>query len=822
LQALRGVLPTVRQLAALDPATTPLALARVLGGFVGICQLLPTSSSLEWDLFDSASWPSDQNAVQAAVLAQARDLSSELAVPSPANLSHRRVFLIAGCNRRTVVGLRRHDDSGAFVYLTSRQGDGTVPLESAHLDHAIPYFLDELHGALPHHPAVLRAIQDILSQGDTNALDHSPPTFYGSDAESQLEQALAAGEPFDGRQGSALRSAEIRRMLQPFVVPLEPEALATTRSLPREFLAPEASPAEGDAWSRLTISRVRQRRLEIHLAQGSITDVDARAYVLGLFREVTPSGAAAAVDRQLDGAISDFTQRRMFGGHVGELFVLPAGRRQLRADMVVFAGLGSFDGFRDEVVCVTAENVARLMIRTRVENLATVLIGAGTGTNVAGAVENMLRGFVWAIIDADVDQNFRRVTLCELDAERYQLIRQTLFRLAGTPLFDSVEVSFTELRPVPAPSVTFVAPEQKLRDSITTTPEPVYLIVRQEKVDTRRVAFSSSLLPPTSKAAILSDSVLVELSKLNQHLASLDSESLTFASLDSFGQEWTAAVLPPSIAAVLPKFQDRHLVVVHDADSSRLPWETMRLAKWSPARTAGLSHRYLADNLSVAKYLEQRRRDEQLHVLLIIDPTETLPGAESEARLIDTLLQQHPGFRVDTIRGQAGTRQKVLKAISSGEYDVLHYAGHAYFNPTTRSESGILCAHHEVLSGADLSRAAHLPSLVFFNACESARVRQRRAKKTDADVDKLKQMQVGFAEAMMRGGVANYVGTYWPVADAAAETFGVTFYGDILAGKSLGDAVLRARRTLFGQRELDWADYVHYGDHRFQVKLPPS
>ena len=30
---------------------------------------------------------------------------------------------------------------------------------------------------------------------------------------------------------------------------------------------------------------------------------------------------------------------------------------------------------------------------------------------------------------------------------------------------------------------------------------------------------------------------------------------------------------------------------------------------------------------------------------------------------------------------------------------------------------------------------------------------------------------VGFAESLMRAGVANYVGTYWPVGDDAADEF---------------------------------------------------
>ena len=55
---------------------------------------------------------------------------------------------------------------------------------------------------------------------------------------------------------------------------------------------------------------------------------------------------------------------------------------------------------------------------------------------------------------------------------------------------------------------------------------------------------------------------------------------------------------------------------------------------------------------------------------------------------------------------------------------------------------------------------------------------------------------VGFAEAFLRGGIANYVGTYWPVNDAAAEKFADVFYKKLLDGKSLGEAILSGRKEL--------------------------
>jgi CHAT domain-containing protein len=79
---------------------------------------------------------------------------------------------------------------------------------------------------------------------------------------------------------------------------------------------------------------------------------------------------------------------------------------------------------------------------------------------------------------------------------------------------------------------------------------------------------------------------------------------------------------------------------------------------------------------------------------------------------------------------------------------------------------------------------------------------------------------VGFAEAFLRGGVANYVGTYWPVGDAAAKSFATKFYTEVLKpGTTIGAALRAARAEVRGIKgTIDWADYIHYGNQSFVLK----
>src|SRR5205823_11996521 len=77
-----------------------------------------------------------------------------------------------------------------------------------------------------------------------------------------------------------------------------------------------------------------------------------------------------------------------------------------------------------------------------------------------------------------------------------------------------------------------------------------------------------------------------------------------------------------------------------------------------PTRRSSDLHRYLADNLSVAKYLEKRRQADIVEVLLIVDPTMTLDGAKKEEARILKVFQKFSKLHVTKIEGEDGSRQR--------------------------------------------------------------------------------------------------------------------------------------------------------------------
>ncbi|HEY7760642.1 MAG TPA: CHAT domain-containing protein [Burkholderiales bacterium] len=811
VQTMRAQGDTVKKLAFLDQRHDAQELvADVLAPMPGFCQLLPSPERFNAiDLFDAKRWPASRPHPQAEVLRQVPGVLKKLAG------ADERFTLIAGINRETVTGVRKDEQKDEFVFQLSMAGDGTVPLALAELPGVkATYYIEETHGSLPNNKIVARAVADILSTGATSLLPSTVSAVRREVTREVSESALATQHPYPGRRQARLSQRELREVLSEFVS-------AETRDAEQPMAAAEAAAAAADLaqrFDRLVIGRRRQHRMDLRLALGDVGDVNATALMIGIYRSVAPSGAAKAIDARLDGAITELTQRRMFSGNVGEVFLLPTAQRAVRADMVGFIGLGAFDTFTEEVLRIAAENAIRTLVLGGVYDVATVLIGGGSGAGARSAVENLLAGFVKGLMDTDAGHRFRCLTVCEGDPQRYEEIKRELFRLSSTSLFDELEVTFFEER---LPPVAAVAPAGR---RAAARPDPVYLLVRQEGKTASRLELRTSVLGAGGKATVVSGVRQLKRTDLDGKLDELQTSGFRFDRAPVYGRELASLVVSDEALAALAALKDRHVVVVHDAESSRIPWELLAVAGGGQstallAKEGGLSRRYVADNLSVAKWLEERRQDLELNLLLVVNPTLDLDGAEEEGRRVRELLAGEPAVRIDELRGRDASRPALERAFRSGKYDVIHYAGHAFFDEADPAASGILCAGKAVLSGRDLAGLGNLPALVFFNACEAGRVRRAgRAGQAAPSMRERIDRNVGLAEAFLRGGVANYVGTYWPVGDEPAKLFAEQFYRSLMQGQSIGDALLAGRRTVWDRKSVDWADYIHYGSHDFVLK----
>lgn len=796
VQALRGVYPTVRKLAALDLQHDAEDLARIIFRTLpSLHELLPDPARAPGpDLFDPAEWPDDGLRPDHALLSAAASARRHWPAADP------RCLHIVGVRQETVTRVERRN--GGFRYRVERAGDGTVPVTLATMPGAAHWYVAEKHGGLPNNGRVISAVVDLLRRGVTDRLPSTTRRARTPSGRTVGEAALRRVAPHKVRWQDLSQDAR-RRLLEPVVSP-EFHGVVPLQALSAQPMTAHAR------------SAARRRRIELRLDPGSIVDANARALVLGVYRNVDPSGAAAAVDERLGGAVREFTLRRMFSGHLGQVFVLPTPRSPLLAELVLFAGLGDFDGFGPEAQEFVAENVVRTFARTRVEDFATVLFGTGSGVPVVEALEWQLQGFLNGLRRADPEGIVRRITVCEIDRRRFVALQKTMPRLLGRLAGDDLEIVVDEAMPA-APAAAMPRRSEAASRRGAWIADPVYLMVTLEEPDRIHWDCRASLLTAGAKAAVLSGTTRLRRAELRASLAQIAPGALSARSLTRLGRELARLLLPPSVRDGLQAMARRPLVIVHDREASLVPWETLRIGDAHPALEQGLSRRYASEGLSVARWREDRRPGERFRMLLAVNPTLDLPGAAEEGSQLRESLLGH-GVQLEVLEGGTATRERLLSELAAGTFDALHFAGHAFYDATRPGRSGLVCAGGTVLRGEDLRGIGDLPALVFFNACEAARIRRpgpgpRRALRG-------LERSSSLAEGFLDGGVANFIGTHWPVGDAAALGFSTRLYTRLLDGASLGEAMLEARRHVRDLRSVDWADYVHYGNPAFQLRLP--
>lgn len=844
VQAFRGVHDLASKIAGIDLTHTSLELTeKVFSTFPGLAQMLPLepiANGLDWHA--AGIWPASPR-IRPDVLKEADNVEALLAPPGP------DWHLIAGIHQRTIIRAERNPDGG-LRYRESYAGDGTVPLASARIAEVRDrtYFVEHAHGTLTMNKLVQRAVVELF-RGETNivlskkepAIQADPPDWI---TEPQMAtRAHAAAAIRSTRVVTPTVSEAAERLRRVLATPLTTgEQVATPLEAAAELRAPTAAGpalrAEPTAQGYV-VSRETQLYLEIELVHGDIAQVESEAIVLPKFQNMDLGSAAQSVDACMDGVLADLMQRRMFTANVGEIFALPAARHAVRTDLVVLAGLGPMDGFLKapadfawETFELVAENVLRTLLSAGVTEFATILFAhlsdAGPGVMQRG-LAHLMQGFLRGLTDVSAHERrrFRRVSLCESDPVRFQNLREALHGLLRTELFDAVKVRLDE-RVLPPPSA-FDHRSMAAGAAGVAGRDPAYLFVRGSRVG-REVHFETTFASPRGRAATFRETQRVAADDLQAALdlvkpSSWD-DSVSLAEVAQAGTQLAALVLHPIIRDALVLDGESPLILVHDEEASRIPWETLRLGadgELLPACAGGLSRQYAASDLSIAKWREERRRAEKLSVLLIVNPTGDLDGAKDEGQRIRAQFAGSRDVELKVVEQAEATRPRLLELFRSGKFDVVHYAGHAFFDPDAPERSGILCAPKNesdpsVLSGADLAGLGQLPMLVFFNACESARVRGgANDGKPKKHPDRVRGM-VSFAEAFMRGGVASFVGTYWPVGDAAATTFATSFYESILLGHPLGSVVTTARQALHKTKTADWADYLHYGSPNFILK----
>ncbi|MDE2817679.1 MAG: leucyl aminopeptidase [Chloroflexota bacterium] len=171
--------------------------------------------------------------------------------------------------------------------------------------------------------------------------------------------------------------------------------------------------------------------MNVATAQGNILEHDADIVIVNLFDGVTtPSGATGAVDRALDGQISNLIAAGDFEGKLNETLYLYA-NGGLSARRVLLVGLGKQEEFTLDRARQAAGKAARTARDLGAKRAASIVHGAGIGglspvdAACAAAEGTVLGLYRYERYKSDKDKKvLDSVTFVEADDEKFSAVSQ--------------------------------------------------------------------------------------------------------------------------------------------------------------------------------------------------------------------------------------------------------------------------------------------------------------------------------------------------------------------------------------------------------------
>jgi hypothetical protein len=318
---------------------------------------------------------------------------------------------------------------------------------------------------------------------------------------------------------------------------------------------------------------------------------------------------------------------------------------------------------------------------------------------------------------------------------------------------------------------------------------------------------------------------------------------LTNALFDEYAELSTLSAIGAYLQRCLPDELFRHLEAVPPgvtvtlslaAATETVPWEWL-IVQGSPLcllnpvvrRPTGISDK--ARGLRLAR--------DPLRALVIGDagyrdpqggsPTR-LDGATEEARRIGELLQAR-GATVTTLEREAAVYARVVAEVQDGDYDVIHFAGHAWY----QGAEAILHFWDGTVSSSELASILKRrpPTLLVLNSHVTAFMpcgaltgtRTESAATGPPGVDRPLPPPLGFMGLASRSGVGAFVGSFaGAVPDVGAGEFAVELYRGLADGQRFADSLLNARRATTNFKDTTGLVYVGSGDPDVVVAAPPS
>jgi hypothetical protein len=286
----------------------------------------------------------------------------------------------------------------------------------------------------------------------------------------------------------------------------------------------------------------------------------------------------------------------------------------------------------------------------------------------------------------------------------------------------------------------------------------------------------------------------------------------------ALGDEMFRLVLPVRMQDYVRAMNCSMTITTNDLE---LPWELMSLQDTEPMWRMCLERPVARMPMATRLPRERRTRapaalSKKLRLLLIgSNARGTLPAVTREIERIAGALRTEFENGIDIDTPPQATSRMFSDALTSGKYDVIHYAGHALFNPAQPHLSSLQLDDDKFLAEKVVKLTTGNP-VVFLNACGTGATSGEFARIGDA---RIAESTEGLASAFMEAGALGCIGNLWSVHDEAAADFAIDFYKHLIQGHTIGKSMLDARHTVHNMHpaRITWASFVLFGNPLFRL-----
>ncbi|MEA3213732.1 MAG: hypothetical protein QOE70_6789 [Chthoniobacter sp.] len=775
-----GADETLRMLDQADAVHTAAQLSAIIAGFPGVLEMLPARNGV--DFFQHDWWAGlSQAAVPGReLLAAAATVRGKLAgSPTSAGMVY-----VAGASPATLSGIDL-TPGGTPVWTATTQGDGTVPYALGRIAGVPVYYMDAEHGDLANHPPAFPAITELLEKGETSLLPRE--------------------EPMNARGVSA---APPVRDDAPMLFPTEIELLrSATRSRKRRQAA---------AGEPLPPLRIAVAHGELRWARNPV--------LVGHYEGDGIVSAEKELDRRLKRRLSKRFQIGAYPGPAGssELVIAPG----CTPPGAIIVGLGAVGEItREKLRRTVAAGALRYALAVAEETLCPVpdvwrsaalsalLIGTGGGNSLSVA------DAVTAIIDGVLEAN--RVLRAE--------------NLWGQVRIDALQ--FVELyedaavQAISAAHLLARRPEARTAETQPLVVERFLTTLEGGRAQQPANQYQAGwwrrlLIAGIENSEDLKFTVLTDRARAEARVQ-CNEDALMKGYLEAVTQspaydERTALtlfeLLIPNELKRNPAEQADNLLLVVDERTAQYPWEY--LAQRSEKTVEPLATRLGILRQFVSSQPKPLGRLPWGNNALVVGDTESgfnpLPGATDEAEAVAQALRGGNYVVTDLFKPRPKPHA-VISELFARDYKIIHIAAHGEYDEAHPRHSGVVLGPDLRLNACQFEKLPSLPELVFINCCHLAKIGDQSRLRTASP----NRLSASVAKSLIDIGVKAVIAAGWAVNDTAARTFARTFYEEMIAGQTLGEAVREARRRTYLQHggTNTWAAYQCYGNPDFRLYL---